>query len=249
MADSSLYSYTYATAADPISATQMTFTSQVNGLTYRIPGYDNLSPKAKPAEFPRHELMKDKETAYATELKPHWERAKRLGLRTQVETIEKMSLEMDIKELTKGAGYPLVFDADLEAMFEFPRLRRKLRWYNLKVSIRNIYWAFTETGSKDKIHLRLQKDTVESSKVAIPYGAQLRLEEAKATKIFDSFKVVYPNIVTDTQLAQERARERDPALIGESHGFQFLICSWDLPKDIDQVETDMQALKALKIEG
>lgn len=203
-------------------------------------GLSNTPAPAK--KFPCHEKMKGKERLYAAELKIHWERARKLGLNAQAEAIEKMALQKDILELTQGAGYPEVTDKDLEAMFEFPRLRRKVRWHNIKESMPFF-------GGGEAITLRLKRDSVENAGVAIPFGAQLRLEEAKDTGFFTSFKVVYPNVVTESALAAERARERDPALVGEFNGSMFLICSWDLPKDIQKAEADMEALKALKIEG
>lgn len=204
---------------------------------------------AKPKAFPCHEKMKDKDRPYAAELKPHWERANKLGLNAQAEAIGKMALKKDIEELTKGAGYPEVTDRDLEAMFEFPRLRKGLRKHNRKVAFHNFWQSFNTAALKEKIVLRLKKDSVERSGVAIPFGAQLRLEEAKEKAIFESFQVVYPNVITESALAAERARERDPALVGIYQGSMFLICSWDLPKDIEKAETDIEALKALKIEG
>lgn len=207
----------------------------------------SYSPKEP--EFPCHEKMKGQPRPYEAELKPHWERAKRLGLDAQAAAIGKMALKKDIEALTQGLPYMPVTDQDLEAMFEFPRLRRKVRWHNLKQAFGRLRASFMFTDHPGKIVLRLKKDSVEHSGVAIPFGAQLRLEEAKEKKLFESFQVVYPNVITESQLAAERARERDPALVGLFEGSMYLICSWDLPKDIEKVEADMEALKALKIEG
>lgn len=202
------------------------------------------------ADLPVHEKMKGKPRPYAAELEVHWKRAKKLGLNAQAEAIEKMALKQDIQELTKGAGYPEVTDQDLETMFEFPRLRKKVRAHNLMMIPKKIAAWFLADNIPGKIVLRLKKDTVQNSGVAIPFGAQLRLEEAKETGFFTGgFQVVYPNVVTEAQLAAERARERDPALVGLFEGSMFLICSWDLPADIKRAEADMDALKALKIEG
>lgn len=195
--------------------------------------------------MPTHEKMKGKDRPWAAELLPHWERARKLNLTAQKEAIEKMVLRKDIEELTKGAGYPEVTDRDLEAMFEFPRLRRKVRWHNLKAKALKIF----ANDGEGAIVLRLKKDSVERSGVAIPFGAQLRLEEAKEKAIFEGFQVVYPSVITEAALAAERARERDPALVGLYQGAMFLICSWDLPLDVKKAEADMEALKALKIEG
>lgn len=206
--------------------------------------FDSDSKTYKP-EFPVHPKMKGKDRPYAAELQPHWERATRLGLEAQATAIGNMALKKDIEELTRCEDYLEVTDRDLEAMFEFPRLRRKVRWYNLKAKAKRLFMGKGE----GKIILRLKKDSPERCGVAIPFGAQLRLEEAKEKGIFDSYQVIYPNIVTESQLAAERARERDPALVGLCAGVMYLICSWDLPEDIKKAETDMEALKALKIEG
>ena len=198
----------------------------------------------KEPEFPCHEKMKGKDRPYADELKPHWERARKLGLKSQVDAIEKMALNKDIEELTRGAGYPEVSDRDLEALFEFPRLRRKVRWHNLKSRIAQM--MLMDGG--EAIVLRLKKDDASRAGVPIPFGAQLRMEEAKEKGFFDSFQVIYPNVITETALAAERARERDPALVGLAGGLMYLICSWDLPKDVEKAAADIAKLKALKIE-
>ncbi len=217
----------------------------IGGASSDISAWEYLDGRKEKPEFPVHPKMKGKDRPYAAELQPHWERAKRLGLEAQATAIGTMALKKDIEELTKGEDYREVTDQDLEAMFEFPRLRRKVRWYNFKAKAARMFLG----DGEGKIILRLKKDSPERSGVAIPFGAQLRLEEAKEKGIFDSFQVIYPNIVTETQLAAERARERDPALVGICAGAMFLICSWDLPEDIKKAETDMEALKALKIEG
>lgn len=205
--------------------------------------------RAKKPEFPVHPKMKGKDRPYAAELQPHWERANRLGLNAQATAIGNMALKKDIEELTRGEAYHEVTDQDLEAMFEFPRLRRKVRWHNLKQAMKKPIAWFLVADAPGKIVLRLKKDSPERSGVAIPFGAQLRLEEAKEKGIFDSYQVIYPNVVTEAQLAAEKARERDPALVGLCAGVMYLICSWDLPEDVKKAETDMEALKALKIEG
>lgn len=242
------------TLQEYIGAAQVSSTGQtwvVNGSSM---GWSSFSGSVSDSSsnrgmMPTHDKMKGKDRPWAAELLPHWERARKLGLTAQKEAIEKMVLRKDIEELTKGAGYPEVTDQDLEAMFEFPRLRRKLRWHNLKQVFKRAWAWVAFEDSSNKIILRLKKDRVEASGVAIPFGAQLRLEEAKEMGLFESFQVVYPNVITEAALAAERARERDPALVGIYQGAMFLICSWDLPQDVKRVEADMEALKALKIEG
>lgn len=234
-----------------INQAQWDFESKVKAWYNVSTGAFNVSTGAlystssnKEREFPCHEKMKGKERPYADELKPHWERARKLGLASQVDAIEKMALKKDIEDLTQGAGYPEVSDQDLEIMFEFPRLRRKMWWHNKKAQFSR--W-FTLSGD-GAIVLRLKKDDASRAGVPIPFGAQLRMEEAKERGIFDSFQVVYPNIITEAALAAERARERDPALVGLAGGVMYLICSWDLPKDVQKADADIATLKALKIE-
>lgn len=259
-----MYSTTTATYFNPLNGLQaqmgqaalgsgsaMTTWVSDSSIWSQLSGTYSQVGEVKKKVFPSHPKMEGKARPYAEELKPHWERARKLGLTSQANAIEKMALKKDIEELTKGAGYPEVTDKDLEAMFDFPRLQKNVNKHNWKATWHN-FWAVVGMGNrtlKEKIILRLKKDAVEDSGVAIPFGAQIRLEEAKEKAIFTSFKVVYPNVVTESALALERARERDPALVGESEGCMFLICSWDLPQDIEKAEADIEALKALKIEG
>jgi hypothetical protein len=183
--------------------------------------------------------MKGKDRPWMEEMKPRWEKAKALGLMGEMDRIEKEILKRDILEMTAGAGYPEVQDYDLEALFDFPRLRRKVRWHNFKA-----WLPFTDLES---ITLRLKRDPMERAGVEIPYGAMLRYEEAKASGIFTKFEVVYPNVITESELAKERRREMDPAIVGYFHDAMFLICSWDLPKDIAKAEAKMDTLLALKL--
>ncbi len=198
----------------------------------------------KKRELARHPKMKGVEKPYVAALQKDMETAKKLDLRSEGERIERAMLKADIDELTRGAGYVEVTDKDLESMFEFPRLRRKIRWNNFMVGITNFIRAISNNYPfKDKLILRLVKEDVERASIPLIEGALYRLAEAKESGIFDSFRVAYPNVVTERQLE----RERDPALIGIANGAMFLICSWDLPKDIGRVEADMEALKRLKI--
>jgi hypothetical protein len=190
-------------------------------------------------ETPCHPALKGKERPWIQEFVPRWEKAKKLALITEMERIEKMILERDIREMTQGAGYPEVTDADLEAMFDFPRLRKKVRWHNFKARL-----PFTK--EQESVVLRLKKDAIERAGVSIPYGAMLRYEEAKEMGFFTRFEVVYPNVITETELAAER-RAKDPAIVGYFNGSMFLICSWDLPKDIAKAEAKMDELMALKL--
>lgn len=190
-------------------------------------------------KIPCHAKMEGKERPYAEGFKAKLEQARKLGLNNEVSALEKELLQEDIKELTKGAGYVEVTDKDLEVMFEFPRLRSKLRWHNFKCR----YIPFSGLEQSDQIRVRLVKDEIRNARVRIPYGAQLRMEEAKDKGIFESFQAVYPNVVTEHQMA----RERDPALVGLYNGAMFLICSWDLPEDIAKADADVEALKALKL--
>lgn len=214
-------------------------TISADGSIMRIPAYEHITQPVKDREAPCHEKMKGKDRPWAEEAKPRWEKAKALGLMGEMERMEKEILKQDIMELTAGAGYPEVEDWMLEQMFEFPRLRRKVRWHNFK--------ACLPFSNLESITLRLKRDSVERAGVEIPYGAMLRYEEAKETGFFTKFEVVYPNVITESELAKERQREMDPAIVGHFHDAMFLICSWDLPKDIAKAEAKMDDLLVLKL--
>ncbi len=219
----------------PTSIPQVVF-NQLRGISSTV-----VSSTPKERAEPRHEKMTKDTRPWWEERKPHWEMVKRLGLVGEMDKIEKLILKRDILEMTQGAGYPEVTDADLEALFEFPRLRRMVRKHNFLAAL-----PFIGRG-REEVTLRLKKDSITSAGVEIPYGAMLRYEEAKAAGFFTDFKVVYPNVVTESELARERRKAMDPAIVGYFQDSMFLIVSWDLPKDVAKTEARLEDLLALKL--
>jgi hypothetical protein len=81
----------------------------------------------------------------------------------------------------------------------------------------------------------LKKEDIFSTSIKIPLGAALRYQEAKESKLFEQFAVVYPNVI-------EQQITRDPAILGlrrsqRSNSWggtewdQYMIVYWDLEKD------------------
>lgn len=93
---------------------------------------------------------------------------------------------------------------------------------------------------------QLTREPIEHTSIKIPYGAALRYQEAKAKGVFDSFTVVYPNVI-------EQEITRDPAIIGNrrhpsGNGWQeYMIVYWDIEKDKARTIQKIKDYKKFKV--
>ncbi len=100
------------------------------------------------------------------------------------------------------------------------------------------------------LRIGLITEAAGSTTMEIPYGAKLRMKEAKDKGLFDSFHVVHPNM-EQVKLMADQIIMRDPALIGSVtvHGEtrSFLISYWDIEKDRERLLVDMARFKKMKV--
>jgi len=97
------------------------------------------------------------------------------------------------------------------------------------------------------ISVNLRKDSVKETKIKLPYGALLKLKEAKESAIFKYFIVASPDIRIERKTI--KIPRLDPAILGITEDSkQFLICYWDIKGDFDRAEAEIERLKKLKIE-
>jgi hypothetical protein len=69
-------------------------------------------------------------------------------------------------------------------------------------------------------------ENIADTRIEIPYGAMLRLKEAKESNKFISFCIASPT----------KIRLRDPLLLGQIRtGDYYLIFAWDMDKDMDRL--------------
>ena len=121
-------------------------------------------------------------------------------------------------------------------------------------------WGFLQFFDKDfirhtygKIHVRLDVEDVKKTMLKIPYGAKLKLEEAFDSKLFNSFLICHPNV--SYMDIEPKPKIIDPAIIGVKRNTYantdkwYLICYWDIPKDIDMAKQKIKDFKKFKILG
>jgi hypothetical protein len=102
------------------------------------------------------------------------------------------------------------------------------------------------------LSVRINKDPITTTKVKLPMGAKLKYKEAKESEIFESFIVAYPYLDLETKnddVSTSPKYESDPAIIGITGDRRyFMICWWDVKKDIDKINRQLNWVKKFKIE-
>jgi len=97
------------------------------------------------------------------------------------------------------------------------------------------------------ISVELKKEPIERTIIKLPYGALLKLKEAKESNIFKDFIIASPEVKTEEYTI--RILGNDPAILGITEDArQYLICYWDIKGDFDRAEAQIERLKKLKIE-
>jgi hypothetical protein len=98
----------------------------------------------------------------------------------------------------------------------------------------------------DVYSVDLKTENVENTEIHIPYGAKLKLLEAKETKIFNRFTISYPRLrVTGSTIALP---DPDPAITGHTmDGRMFMVVYWDLKRDVEKITSKLQDLKKFKL--
>lgn len=109
-----------------------------------------------------------------------------------------------------------------------------------------------EIPDHPKLVIDLDVEDVRNTRMKIPYGAKLRLEEAFETGKFDSFKIAYPKPYI-VNVAKPAPKIVDPAIIGckknKLTGSEkwYMIVFWDIPKDKEITEKKIKQLKKFKL--
>lgn len=101
-------------------------------------------------------------------------------------------------------------------------------------------WDIELRETRGVLKAEITVEEIGLTKVKIPYGAALRYKEAKDKGAFDSFAVVYPNVV-------EQQITRDPAIIGMKNGQMFMVVYWDLEKDKERVIRKLRDYRKFKV--
>lgn len=93
----------------------------------------------------------------------------------------------------------------------------------------------------ESLKVELKMEGLGETRIRIPYGAMLRVKEAKDSKMFNAFFIVYP-------AKKEKLAFNDPAIVGRlPDGRLKMIVYWDIKKDIERVLKDIRTSFPLKL--
>lgn len=98
--------------------------------------------------------------------------------------------------------------------------------------------------------VRLKNERLQETRIKIPYGAKLKLKEAKDTSIFEDFKIVYPgsNLEHTEKTFIFSRKLLDPAIIGiTSDNRMYMIVYWDVQKDVEKTLKDIKTFTKFKL--
>jgi hypothetical protein len=97
------------------------------------------------------------------------------------------------------------------------------------------------------IDVKLKIENIKETMVIIPRMAKLKIKEAKDTGIFEEFTIAFPYFSVNRE-EYKPYRKVDPVILGVTKdNREFMICWWDIAKDIDKVQTHINMFKRFKI--
>lgn len=102
--------------------------------------------------------------------------------------------------------------------------------------------AFMMDELRTKLVASLVTEPIRFASIKIPYGAALRYKEALEKGVFESFEVIYPNVV-------EQKIAKDPAIVGLKQGQMYMIVFWDIAKDRERVIRKIKDFQKFKVQG
>lgn len=98
-------------------------------------------------------------------------------------------------------------------------------------------------------NIELNLESTKKTRIKIPYGAKLKLLEAKEKGIFEDFVVAHPKLdIKDFDVTVRFPA--DPAILGVARDDRmFMICWWDIQNDVDRVTKNIKEFRKFKIKG
>jgi hypothetical protein len=103
----------------------------------------------------------------------------------------------------------------------------------------------------DSLEVALDMKSLSSVDTRIPYGAKLKVLEAKETGIFRDFVYASPKFSAETKIWQNTLHINiDPAILGVTQDERmFMIVYWDIKKDKERIIKEIHQFRKFKIEG
>lgn len=90
-------------------------------------------------------------------------------------------------------------------------------------------------------------EDVKDTMIEIPRIAKLKMKEAKDSELFEAFTIAHPQFRVDRQIYAPTFK-LDPVILGVTKDSRmFMICWWDIQKDIDKVLKNINLFKKFKI--
>jgi hypothetical protein len=90
-------------------------------------------------------------------------------------------------------------------------------------------------------------ENVKETRVIIPKMAKLKIKEAKDSELFEGFSIAYPKFYVDEKHYKPTFKF-DPVILGVTKDSRmFMVCWWDIAKDIDRVKTHIKMFKKFKV--
>jgi len=115
--------------------------------------------------------------------------------------------------------------------------------------------VFLNTEAKDLewevIKVKLKTEGLKQTKMVIPLFAKEKTLIAKRTGIFEDFVIATPEIIiTNMRSSKIPFPDLDSCILGVTRDERlFMICYWDIFKDIEKTEESIEMLQRFKIEA
>jgi hypothetical protein len=180
------------------------------------------------------------------------------------------NLKEAILESVKGAKFPIIFA--LTFIFSiWPTLAvtticsHHTTFVNLSGTIMLWVWIITAFclfiacfwnsnnfgGMKfnyEFMDIDLIMEDVKNTRIEIPKIAKLKMKEAKDSELFEGFTIAYPEFSIKRKSFKPEFKV-DPVILGVAKDNRmYMICWWDIKKDIDKVRKNIRLFKKFKIE-
>jgi hypothetical protein len=98
------------------------------------------------------------------------------------------------------------------------------------------------------LRVKMESKPLSSVSDKIPYGAKLKVLEAKKTGIFQDFVFITPEFSVKNEEYKVRFPSIDPAILGiTADKRMFMIVYWDIDKDVAKVIKEIELFKKFKL--
>lgn len=99
----------------------------------------------------------------------------------------------------------------------------------------------------DFIDVKLILEGTRNTSVTIPRMAKLKMKEAKDSGLFEDFTIAHPQFMIEHKEYHPHFNV-DPVILGVTEDNRmYMVCWWDLKKDIDRAKTDLKRFKKFKV--